>query len=41
MLFVRDNVKSSGEGVEGERRMDNYIEITRLFYLQTEVIKAI
>jgi len=21
--------------------MDNYIEITRLFYLQTEVIKAI
>lgn len=26
---------------EKERRMDNYIEITQLFYLQTEVIKVI
>lgn len=29
------------EGRERERRMDNYIEITQLFYLQTEVIKVI
>lgn len=38
MLFVRDNIKSPDGG---KRRMDNYVKITRLLYLQTEVIKAI
>lgn len=40
VIRERDNVKPpTSDG--GERRMDNYVKITRLLYLQTEVIKAI